>query len=164
MFFKKNDEKENILSVHKPDGLVIRNIKLSQKEDLSNVMMKSNGNFVYSELGDDGVHIFREIDQDGNEIRNFYWLQKCVHCSDRMQLFLDSYDRVILQHSPYHLVFLDAELNFLEEVEIGTLNDEVVMCTEFDKETDEMIVMYCEWKIVFLQLLDLEYRNIPICY
>ena len=41
----------------------------------------------------------------------------------RLDLYLDSNDRVILLNGAYHLIFMDAELNFLENVQFGTRED-----------------------------------------
>src|SRR5688572_13886803 len=100
MFYGDEEvERENILSVHSPDGLVIRNMKLLHVGRLSNVAMKSNGNFVYAQLpvinadrSGRPTCIIREVDEDGREIRCFDRLGIHMwHINGRLkQLFLDA--------------------------------------------------------------------------
>ena len=115
------EEVNHILSIHRPDGSVIRDIILSYNAVISNVAMKSNGNFVYAQvtrdLPDDCV--IQEVDKDGKAVRHFH----CSHFvsgfhSGCKQLFLDACDRVIFLDGYDKCIFLDCELNFLGEVEI----------------------------------------------
>lgn len=154
----------SILSIHRPDGLVIRNIKLSFNAALSNVAVKSNGNFVFAQQYG-SCCIIRETDKDGNTIRTFHYSRSVldfdVECIKR--LFLDSCDRVIFLDGFIKCLFLDCELNFLAEVEFLKMNpgsepddedysDFTMVQADFDKYTNEMVVGYWGNDVLFLKL------------
>ena len=154
------EEAENILSIQKPDGSVIRNIKLSYDAQ-TNVTMKSNGNFVYVQVTNErsGACAIREADKDGKEFRNFHFdLSVTEFCIGGKQLFLDACDRVIFHDGYYKIFFLDCELNLLGEVEIlemkpvSGLGDDILEHIHFDKDTNEMIVTYSSNDVLFLKL------------
>lgn len=142
------------LSLHTPDGLVIRNVKLSHGANVSNVAMKSNGNFVYAQATAN-YSIIQEVDQDGKEIYNFPWFPPCDFPGCR-RLFVDAYDRVIILSDWYWLTFLDAELNYLEEAEIRDDQEKSfydnLLNAVLDEETKEMIIVYREGDVFFVKL------------
>jgi len=155
------EEVDNILSIHKPDGSIIRSMTLLYDTRLSNVTMKSNGNFVYAQVLDCLYNIL-ETDKDGKAFRNFRFdrdttEEVTIGCK---QLFLDSCDRVIFHDGSYKLIFLDCELNLLGEIEILQMKLESVLDdydytlyhAHFDKDTNEMIVIYSFDQVLFLKL------------
>jgi len=154
--------RDSVLSIHKPDGSAIRSIKLAYEAQLSNVTMKSNGNFVYAQLVDSrrGECVIREADRDGKAFRRFPCFQKLSKFRiGRNQLFLDAYDRVIFHDGCYKFIFLDCELNFLGQVEtlemkvpLARIDDNILMFADFDKDTNEMVVVYWSSEALFLKL------------
>jgi len=153
----------HILSVHRPDGSVIQDIILSYNAELSNVAMKSNGNFVYAQVTQyhpDNVCVIQETDKDGRALRNFHLSHVLSGFrSGCKQLFLGDCDRVIFLDGHDKCIFLDCELNFLGVVEIfeqepvNALDEDLILLNaDFDKDTNEMIVSYWSFDVVFLKL------------
>lgn len=149
-------EEEIVLSVHKPDGSVIRNIELPLICHSSNVVMKSNGNFVYVLLRD---NIVIEVDQARREIVRYSprinRYSELSFAPDR--LFLDSYDRVILlENHSFDLCVLDTELNFLEYVHVEPtglrFDNSNFSRASFYKESSEMIIQTSDGCIIFIKL------------
>ena len=160
--FCLDDGVDNILSIHKPDGSVIRNMKLSHdaKRSLSNIAMKSNGNFVFAQVADKRGPgcVIREADKDGNAFRNFHYSRyKWKFPRGCKQLFLDACDRVILLSGCFSFIFLDCELNLLGEIETfekkpGPGPDRILVQAEFDKDTNELVTTFWSNRILFLKL------------
>src|SRR6218665_898031 len=154
--------RDSVLSIHKPDGSAIRSIKLACDAQLSNVTMKSNGNFVYAQLIDNhrGECVIREADRDGKAFRCFHCFQRLLEFRvGRKHLFLDAYDRVIFHDGCYKFIFLDCELNFLGQVEtlemqvpLARLDDNILMFADFDKDANEMVVVHESGEALFLKL------------
>ena len=164
VFYLDNDEVDNILSIHKPDGSVIRNIKLSYDAEntniteLSNITMQSNGYFVYAQTTDNPSFgcIIREADKDGKAFRNFRYSHEVSPSFNAFKhLFLDTCDRVIFLDGYDKCIFLDCELNFLEILQIKLASEvdwNSVLYADFDKDTNEMVVAYWNNDFLFLKL------------